>query len=262
VKWSGVRVAAWVLSCALVVVAVTSCGQTKREVESDELEPTDADPAALCAAEGEDCRREALIANDLESCCEGLTCLSNADGGRTCRTGETSEFAPIIECTAALEEGSKGLRLVSGSLQTSVGTFEFVRLDNFLLTYGESDCLGELSVTLGAGDDCSLTLTATANEGRFIVDGFSASFGGCAGYTGRDPDGRFEIAGETPFALYVEGVICDGSVSSEPPCFGGDFGFSLSGEVPGSETLSFDEQWILLTGSVCSPRFSEECRVP
>lgn len=261
-KRSGVRVAAWVLSCAFVVVAATSCGQTKREVEADELEPADAAPAVLCAAENQDCRREALIANDLESCCEGLTCLSNADGGRTCRTGETFEFAPILECTAALEQGSKGLRVASASLETSVGSFEFDRLDKVRFTFGERDCLSELLVTLAAGDDCSLTLTATANEGRFVVDRFSAAFGGCAGYTGRDPDGRFEITGETPFALYVEGVICDGSVTSELPCFGGDFGFSLSGEVQGSETLSFEDQWVMLTGSVCNPRFSEECRLP
>ncbi len=216
-------------------------------------------PAPLCASVGEDCSRDYLIANGLEGCCDG-SCLPNDEGGRTCRGAAAHETLHLAECSAALENASY-LEPVTKVLTTSVGTFEFEQVGASSVTLGAGGCLKGLSVTLlGADEGCALSVGASLVDGWFVVDTFQAAFGGCAGYTGADPAGIFEAAGETPFGFDHQGLSCE-STASERTCFGGEFAFLLDGAIAGEKELILDEQLLLFTGGLCGQP-SGDCPQP
>jgi hypothetical protein len=239
------------LSSALVLVMIASCGRTTREVEPGDASPNPGEtPALLCAAEGEDCSRDYLIANGLDRCCDSA-CLPNGDGRRTCRNAvDPFEYVHLNQCTTALE-GEPFLEPVVPALRTSVGAFEFERVTAYSFSLGPGGCVSGLSVTLlAAGEQCSVFLHASPAGDSFVVDELRASLGECAGYTGADPAGRFEALGETPVTLEVYGLGCEGSPPSDQTCFGGEFAFTFDGQVEGSE-LAFEEQLVVLSGALC-----------
>jgi hypothetical protein len=215
--------------------------------------------APLCAAEGEDCSRDYLIANGLDGCCD-LACLPNEEGGRTCQAAGGLETLHIAQCSAALENslshpGSRGasyLELVTKTLSTSLGTFELDHVGSSSFSLGEGGCVSGLSVTfLSADEECVLTLGASLVEDSLVVDTFQASFGRCAGYLGTDSSGLFEATGEIPFAVEIQGLSCE-STETERTCFGGEFAFLLDGALPDHDELVFDEQLVLFTGGICA----------
>jgi hypothetical protein len=218
-------------------------------------------PPPRCAREGENCRYQYLLDNDLEGCCAGSVCRWNAEGIPACQPASEEEVTFAARCSKfARGSETEALELVTPTLATSVGTLTLPPIMYGFLEVGPLGCVSSLSVVLSEGSGCRFTVDARAEGGAMVLSGISGDFADCAGYAG----GSGAIAGVFSLAaaegtMTFSGAACDGALIFESYAVSGRFDFHLGGGT--SNGITLPEQHIVFEGSVSGGEPSGECAV-
>ena len=209
-----------------------------------------------CAAEGQSCRGDYLRQNGLAGCCRGTTCKVDASGVPACRAATSDEQAFALECAQQADSHSldRPTSVSGGVLRSNIGMLDVSQAPHAFATLGTAGCFNALNVsfqrsgTLG----CNLDLDVGIRDGALRVYRAFGSFADCPGYTGTSPFVTLLAQAGDPLPVDVTftGAACVAGSTVEWYCTSGVFDFFLHGAI---DSITFEEQHLLLQGSWCGP---------
>ena len=231
--------------------------------------PPEAEDPALaraCAAEGESCQYDELLAGNLRGCCPGTVCKLDSSNTPSCVPATPEEREAARQCEQfAASEPIAPWRISGGSLETSVGTLVFDEVDSLGGSTGPAGCVTGFDATLesSAGGQCALFLDVNLVDGVLRVRSVGGVLSGCRGYkpNAATPSGLWN---STPIGLpeadvTFTGAACDRGVDFESYCVNGVFDFFFHG-VAGQVTIQ--ESHLLVEGTWCTGVPRPSCPIP
>jgi hypothetical protein len=223
--------------------------RSRQDTRAVERCPPGAAPAA-CAAAGENCRPEYLEQQGLRGCCEGMLCRPNVEGVPVCEPVSPEEY----ECER-VALGSLGYRLQVETpvIRTSVGEMSLDELTSVYAETGPDGCLATITISVGAIENCSLTISAST----YFTSSFDALMYGCPGFTGDASLGGVTSMGGTPDGVVVDAVTCERLPSTY--CLSGTFAFELPDYFEMPYGLVFEDEYLVLRGVICGEYLSSTC---
>jgi hypothetical protein len=223
-----------------------------------ECPPGGAVGPTACAQASESCELSYLGDRSLGGCCPGTLCDLGPDGIRLCRAGTAEEEASARECQRAAYSGADTLEVSAGSINTSVGSFDFSVLERGESFVGTGGCVTSVSLRLQAPGPCTMDLAATLVNGRFQVTSVDASLASCGGYSGAALGGSVLASdpAQIPFTLTWEAVSCDWGGGFEGFCTAGSMDWHLDGTIG---DVTFQDSHVVLRGVLCVSQPSGAC---
>jgi hypothetical protein len=206
-----------------------------------------------------------LKASKHYGCCEGSVCKRNEAGHAECTPATEAEHELSVECEHARRNsgaGSGNPRLVTATLQTSLGTVELPRTSISINGVSESGCLITFQVRLGASQ-CTLGVNVAPVNGHLEVLSISGNLTGCPGFEGDTSDslvGRLNHS-SPPATLAFTGFSCGSSYIYRNDCVAGTFDLHLDGEFASTRfpeldspppTMAILDQHVRFEGVACS----------